>query len=145
MYHKILVPLENSPTDEVILKHVRILAKWSHARLLLAHVADGWVARNYDRLKMDESEEMKDDRAYLEKQAARLREEGYDVKTVLALGEPADEILKLAREHKADLIAMSTHGHRFIADFLYGSVAHRVRHCTDIPVLLIRAPADKDR
>ena len=42
-----------------------------------------------------------------------------------------------------DLIAMSTHGHRLIGDLILGSVASEVRHRTDIPVLLLRAPASR--
>ena len=37
-----------------------------------------------------------------------------------------------------DLIAMTTHGHRFISDILHGSTADKVRHEVDIPVLLLK-------
>ena len=103
------------------------------------HVADGWVARNYDRLNLAESEEMKDDRAYLAKRAEELRSEGFTVDHLLALGEPADEMIKVANAQGVDLIAMSTHGHRFISDLLYGSTADKVRHLVDVPVLLLKA------
>jgi nucleotide-binding universal stress UspA family protein len=55
------------------------------------------------------------------------------------MGEPSDEIIKFARQHHVDLIAMSTHGHRFISDLLYGSTADKVRHLVDVPVLLVKA------
>ena len=109
------------------------------ATLLLMHVADGWVARNYNRLNLAESEEMQNDRAYLEQRAAELRGEGFVVDHLLALGEPADEMIKAAATHDVDLIAMSTDGHRFISDLLYGSTADKVRHLVDIPVLLLKA------
>ena len=109
------------------------------ASLLLMHVADGWVARNYDLLNLAESEEMREDRAYLETRAAELRGEGFTVDHILALGEPADEMIKAAEAHRVDLIAMSTHGHRFISDLLYGSTADKVRHLVDVPVLLLKA------
>ncbi len=139
MYQKILIPLENSVADRAILEHIRPLAKWGRASLLLMHVADGWVARNYDRLNLAESDEMKVDRAYLEGVGKMLRDEGFEVETVLAMGEPSDEIVKFARKHHVDLIAMSTHGHRFISDLLYGSTADKVRHLVDVPVLLLKA------
>jgi len=139
MYKKILIPLENSKADKAILHHIKPLAKMNGASLLLMHVADGWVARNYERLNLAESEEMKTDRAYLEKVAESLREDGFEVSHVLAMGEPSDEIIKFARKHKVDLIAMSTHGHRFISDLLYGSTADKVRHLVDVPVLLLKA------
>ena len=139
MYRHILVPLENSDADETILGHIKQLARLTGARLLLVHVADGWVARNFDQLQLAESEEMKQDRAYLETRTRELTEEGFACDAVLALGEPSDEIIKLARERNADLIAMTTHGHRFISDILYGATADRVRHAVDVPVLLVRA------
>jgi nucleotide-binding universal stress UspA family protein len=139
MYKKILIPLENSKADRAILHHIKPLAKMTGARLLLMHVADGWVARNYEQLQLAESEEMKTDRAYLESVARTLRADGFEVDHVLAMGEPSDEIVKFTREHKVDLIAMSTHGHRFIGDLLYGNTADRVRHLVDIPVLLLKA------
>jgi nucleotide-binding universal stress UspA family protein len=139
MYQKILIPLENSKADRAILQHIRPLAKMTGASLLLMHVADGWVARNYEQLKLAESEEMRTDRAYLESVTRTLQAEGFEVSHVLAMGEPSDEIVKFTRKHKVDLIAMSTHGHRFISDLLYGSTADKVRHLVDVPVLLLKA------
>ncbi|HME87930.1 MAG TPA: universal stress protein [Chthoniobacterales bacterium] len=138
MYKTILIPVENRETDQTILQHIRPLARLTNARLMLVHVADGWVARNYDELKLRESEEMKQDREYLLNLERELRQEGFEVNSVLALGEPSDEIIKLAREKDVDLIAMTTHGHRFISDLLYGATVDKVRHAVDIPVLLLK-------
>jgi nucleotide-binding universal stress UspA family protein len=139
MYKHILIPLENSAADVTILTHIKPLARMTGAKLLLVHVADGWVARNFQQLKLAESQEMKDDRAYLETRTRALTEEGFTCDAVLALGEPSDEIIKLARERNVDLIAMTTHGHRLISDILYGATADKVRHAVDVPVLLVRA------
>jgi nucleotide-binding universal stress UspA family protein len=139
MYRHILVPLENSDADQTILGHVKELARLTGATLLLVHVADGWVARNFDQLQLAESEEMKQDRAYLQTRTRELTKEGFACDAVLALGEPSDEIIKLARERNVDLIAMTTHGHRFISDILHGATADKVRHAVDVPVLLVRA------
>jgi nucleotide-binding universal stress UspA family protein len=138
MYHRILVPLENTPYDEAILEHVARLARVCGASVLLVHVADGWVARNWRQLNLRESEEMERDRDYLDSVAARLAATGIEVDAVLAGGDPSREIVQLAEREGCDLIAMSTHGHRFISDLLYGSVANDVRHRTAIPVLLVR-------
>ena len=127
-----------NPADQAILDHVKPLAKMTGASLLLMHVADGWVARNFNQLQLAESEEMKQDRAYLEKRARGLTGEGFSCEAVLALGEPSDEIVKLAREKNVDLIAMTTHGHRLISDILYGATADKVRHAVDVPVLLLK-------
>ncbi len=139
MYRKILVALENSRADRSLLPHISELARRLDSSLLLVHVADGWVARNYDRLKLAESEEMKDDRRYLEEIAAKLRSESLKVTSKLALGDPPTEILRIAREDHCDLIAMTTHGHRLIGDVLFGSTIHKVRHEATVPVLLVRA------
>jgi nucleotide-binding universal stress UspA family protein len=138
MYRKILVPLENSDYDEAIVEHVTRLARVCGASLLLVHVADGWVARNHQQLSLRESEEMARDREYLEATAARMAAAGLDVEPILAGGDPSREIVELAEREGCDLIAMSTHGHRFLSDLLYGSVANAVRHRSTVPVLLVR-------
>ena len=144
MYKRILVTLENSAYDDVIVSHVRKLAKLCGSSLVLIHVADGWVARNVNQLKLRESEEMQQDRAYLEKIAASLESDGIDTEPLLANGDPADEIAAAAVREGCDLIAMTTHGHKFLNDMLRGSVANKVRHNSLIPVLLVRgAPRDK--
>src|SRR5438093_297711 len=95
MYRKILVAVENSTADQTILTHVAGLAQLTGAELLLVHVADGWAARHFDQLNLRESEEMKTDRAYLERLRERLTGEGFKVRTELAMGDPATEPIRL--------------------------------------------------
>jgi nucleotide-binding universal stress UspA family protein len=139
MYQRILVAVENSPADQTILAHVGELARLTGAELLLVHVADGFAARNFDQLKLRESEEMRTDREYLDTLQRQLIERGLLVQTKLATGDPATELVRAAEEHAVDLIAMSTHGHRFLNDVLRGATADRVRHIVKVPVLLLRA------
>lgn len=139
MYKKILVALDNSSTDQAMFSHITELAKVHRSQLILLHVADGWVARNYNRFQLADSEEMKEDRAYLEQAALRLRAEGLEVEAQLGLGEPATGILKAAQAEACDLIAMTTHGHRLFKDVLYGSTITQVRHRATVPVLLVNA------
>ena len=140
MYKKILIPLDNSPTDHKILEHIRPLAKMTKAHLVLVHVADGFGARLQNDLNLADSQEMTDDQAYLDKVRGRLVKEGFAAKAVLVQGkEPVDGILDVADQEGCDLIAMSTHGHGFIKDVILGSVADNLRHRTDIPILMIRA------
>lgn len=139
MYKRILVAVENSAADRTIVSHVSGLARLTGAELLLVHVADGWAARNFDQLKLRESEEMKVDRAYLESLRQELVGQGFSVQTQLAMGDPATEIIRTAEARSVDLIAMSTHGHRFLADVLHGTTADKVRHLVKVPVLLLRA------
>jgi nucleotide-binding universal stress UspA family protein len=139
MYRHILVAVENSGADRTILNHVTGLAHLTGAKLLLVHVADGWAARHFDQLKLRESEEMRSDRAYLETLKNELQARGFEVSTRLAMGDPARELIRVAEESDVDLIAMSTHGHRFLKDILLGATADKVRHRVAVPVLLLRA------
>jgi nucleotide-binding universal stress UspA family protein len=139
MYRTILIPLDNSPSDEAILRHIRELARIHGSRLWLIHVADGHAARNQESLNLEDSEEIREDRAYLDQRRGELAAEGFDVSVHLDRGEPTRQILAWADKIGADLIAMSTHGHGLLMDFILGSVASDIRHRTDIPVLLVRA------
>lgn len=142
MYARILVPLENTRWDQIILRHLRPLAKLHGSELLLIHVADGFAARNVQQLDLRESEEMRRDREYLDERARELADEGFRVDAILACGDPATEIAAAAEREHCDLIAMSTHGHRFLGDLIHGSVANEVRHRSMVPVLLVRGTPD---
>jgi nucleotide-binding universal stress UspA family protein len=139
MYRRILVAVEHSPADRTILDHVSRLADLTGAELLLVHVADGWVARNFDQLQLRESEEMKADRAYLEELQRQLSAGGRTVDVHLAMGDPASELVKVANSGEVDLVAMSTHGHRYLSDLIHGTTVDRVRHLVNVPVLLLKA------
>jgi manganese transport protein len=139
MYRRILVALDHSPADETLLPHIGQLAKLTGAELLLVHVATGWAAQWSDQLNLAESQEMREDRAYLEETAARLQAEGLPVRCLAGRGEPSREILRLAESEGCDLIAMTTHGHRFLYDIFFGSTIDKVRHGTDVPILVVRA------
>jgi len=139
MYQKILVALENGPADETLIPQATELAARLGSELLLVHVAEGFAARNFKQLQLAESEEMKEDRAYLEREAERIRKSGLTVNTLLALGNPPEEILRVAESAMCDLIAMGSHGHRFLGDILHGSTISAVRHQSLIPVLVIPA------
>ena len=139
MYQRILVPVEHSPYDDVILDHVRKLARTCNdASIVLIHVADGWAARNINQLDLRESEEMRSDRDYIEAIADALEQQGYRAEAILAGGDPAKEIAACAEREKCDLIAMATHGHRGLSDVIHGSVASELRHISMVPVLMVR-------
>lgn len=138
MYKTILVPIENSDADRTILEHVESLAKLTGARVILVHVADGWAARHFDELQLRESEEMKEDRAYLARVRAELLQQGLEAEALLRLGDPAKEICRVAEERGVDLVAMATHGHRGVSDVIYGRTVDYVRHRVKMPVLLLK-------
>jgi universal stress protein A len=138
MYSHILVAVEHTAADGAILTHAQDLARLAGSRMTLVHVADGWVARNYDALALRESDEIKSDREYLERLVAEIQANGIPADGRLAMGDPATEILRVADQEQVDLIAMATHGHRFLADVLKGATADRVRHLARVPVLMVR-------
>lgn len=137
MYDTILVTLDGTPTDRAIIEHVKQLAKLAHSRLVLLHVADGWAARTYGQDAV--SPEIAEDNAYLEKVRAEFESAGISADAELAYGDPASEIIKWVKQKGCDLVAMSTHGHRFLADVFLGTTATRVQHNISAPVLLLRA------
>jgi nucleotide-binding universal stress UspA family protein len=137
MYQTILVTLDGTPTDRAIIEHIKQLAVLAKSRLVLLHVADGWAARTYGRDAV--SPEIAEDTAYLEKIRSELQAVGIPTQAELAYGEPVDEIIKWVRQKGCDLVAMSTHGHRFLADIFLGTTATRVQHSISVPVLLLRA------
>jgi nucleotide-binding universal stress UspA family protein len=140
MYKKILIPLDNSSTDNAILEHVRPLIRMTGAKIILVHVADGFGARLQDDLNLADSEEMTQDRAYLEKVRQSFIAEGFLATALFVQGkDPGESILALAEKEQCDLIAMATHGHGFVKDMILGSVADHLRHNTSIPILMIRA------
>jgi len=131
------VTLDGTPTDRAIIEHTKQLAKLAQGRVVLLHVADGWAARTFGADAI--SPEITEDTAYLEKIRAEFLSAGIPAEAELAYGEPADEIVKWVKQKGCSLVAMSTHGHRLLADIFLGTTASRVQHRISVPVLLLRA------
>jgi nucleotide-binding universal stress UspA family protein len=137
MYKTILLTLDGTRTDRAIIEHVKPLARWAQSRVVLLHVADGWAARTYGPDAV--SREITEDTAYLKKVCAEFKAEGITADAELAYGDPVKEIVKWVEKKGCDLVAMSTHGHRLLADIFLGTTASRVQHSIRVPVLLLRA------
>jgi nucleotide-binding universal stress UspA family protein len=137
MYKTILVTLDATPTDRAILKHVKELARIMSSHVVLLHVADGWAARIFGADAI--SPEITEDKAYLEKVRLEFHADDIPVEAFLAYGDPVKEIVRWVQEKRCDLLAMSTHGHRLLADIFLGATASRVQHGVSVPVLLLKA------
>ena len=137
MYKTILVTLDGTPSDQAIIEHVKHLAKLAQSRVVLLHVADGWAARTYGPDAV--SREITEDTAYLKRVRAEFQSTGIPADAELAYGDPVTEIVKWVQQKGCSLVAMSTHGHRFLADLFLGTTASRVQHSISVPVLLLRA------
>ena len=139
MFKKILVALDHSKADNVLLPRVKELATLTQAEILLLHVSTGWAAQWQDNLNLSDSQEIKEDREFLEHVAEGLRREGFRVTACHERGEPARAILKAARGEHCDLIAMAAHGHKLIDDLIHGATITKVRHESEIPIFLVKA------
>jgi nucleotide-binding universal stress UspA family protein len=151
MYEKILVPLDGSKVAETALPNVEDLvirmAPNTRIEITLLQVISNLT---YNVLTPEEQaqipysavdlKQIKQNAAdYLEKVAAPLRDKRIDVKTMVTVGNAAEEIIKAAQKTGANVIAMSTHGYSGIKRWALGSVADKVLHSSEIPVLTIRA------
>ncbi len=137
MYKNILVTLDTTPTDRAIIEHVKQLATTMGSRVMLLHVATGVPAVWHGSAAV--GKEVDEDRAYLEQVRAEFAAAGIATTTELAFGDPVKEIVKWITQHGCDLVAMSTHGHKMVADIVLGTTASRVQHSISVPVLLLRA------
>ena len=137
MYNTILVTLETTPTDRAIIDHVRELARQLHSKVVLLHVATGvpaqWHGQKAGGKEIDEDQE------YLETVRKEFEAAGISTTAQLAFGDPVKEIVKWVETNHVDLVAMSTHGHKIVADLVLGATASRVQHSISVPVLLLRA------
>jgi len=137
MYKTILITLEATPTDRAIIDHVKKLAKLMISEVVLLHVATG-VPAQFNGPDAA-GEEVREDSGYLQKVKAEFESLGIPAKATLAYGEPVTQIVKWVKDNHCDLVAMSTHGHRLLADVFLGATASKVQHSIDVPVLLIRS------
>ena len=142
MFKKILVALDHSKADAALLPRVKELARLTHADIVLLHVSTGWAAQWQDPLNLSDSQEMEEDRNYLASVSSQLRNEGFTVTAHHGRGKPSEEILKAARAENCDLIAMTTHGHRWLSDLIHGTTITRVRHSAEVPIFLVKASPD---
>ncbi len=143
MYRKILVPLDGSKVAEGVLPHARSLAYSEGAELILLTVGANpaldfaFSDPGLAQAAVDEQEEKS--KTYISRIEAELKADGFKTSTLLRVGSVAEVILGVAEELQVDVIAMSTHGRTGPARWLLGSIAERVVHNSNVPVLLIRA------
>ena len=132
VYKKILVTTDCSAVDEAILKHVSALARQNQATVYLLHVVHSHTL-DQDRVMRERAQ------SCLESYRAALQAEGVETHVLIRSGEPDAEILDEIAGADYDLVAMATHGHTFIGDFLFGSVSRSLKHKIGIPLLLLKS------
>jgi nucleotide-binding universal stress UspA family protein len=137
MYKTILVTLDGTATDRAIIDHIKSLAVVMQSQLVLLHVVTSAPAKYHgENVAGTEVERARD---YLARIQAEFTAVGIPVTVDLAYGEPVKEIVRWVKQKHCDLVAMSTHGHKFVADLVLGTTAIKVQHSISVPVLLLRA------
>lgn len=137
MYQTILVTLDTTPTDQAIIDHIKQLAQKLSSRVVLLHVATGVPAQWHGSDAA--GQEVREDQAYLERVRDEFETAGVSATAEMAFGDPVREIVKWVEQNDCDLVAMSTHGHQFLADLVLGRTAIRVQHSISVPMLMLRA------
>ena len=150
MYGKILVPVDGSETSLKGLKEAMMLAETQRSTLVLLHIVNEFIfdytysPAAYSPSVIDGLRER--GRAILAQAEGLARERGFEPVTVMleSIGGPAaDLIISQAREQRADLIVMGTHGRRGLRRLAMGSDAEQVVRMASVPVLLVRAEPAK--
>jgi nucleotide-binding universal stress UspA family protein len=141
----ILVPSDFSSHSDQALQWGASLAERYGAQMLLLHV----IPQAVEEVSMQGSageQRIMDLEAKVEEQLHEIAiadvEERLPVEVKVAIGKPAEEILRVAREEGVDLIVMGTHGHSELHQLLLGSTAETVFHNAPCPVFMVRAAAE---
>jgi len=130
VYKNILVAMDCSPVDDVIIEHVSALALQNNASVHLLHVVHSHTLDQH-RVMRTQAE------AALNSGCETLKTRGIEAHILIRSGEPDAEILEEIETADYDLVAMATHGHSFIGDILFGSVSRTLKHNISVPLLLI--------
>ncbi len=144
MYARILVPVDGSSLSEQVLPYVQQLGLGLSIPVTLMTVVEpspasiglhlGSSSQEQDTVRHRADHAV----AYVNSLADAFRSDGVTVSTVTPSGSPAQEIIQEAAREADTLIAMSGHGRSGVARWWIGSVADRVLHTTDAPLLIIR-------
>jgi len=131
LYKKILVTIDCSSVDDAIVRHVAALALQNRAQVYLLHVVHSHTLDQH-RVLSEKAQ------LCIESYRLQLENQGIDAHAVIREGEPDKQILDEIENNDYDLVAMATHGHKFIGDLLFGSVSKSLKHKIKIPLLLLK-------
>ena len=135
MIERILVPLDGSHTAEAVLPHARRLARVAGAEILLLRAVPVAGVDGGEPVFRNSVQEAQD---YLDGLRAKLESAGFRARVVVRAGGPAETVLGVAAELKAELLAFATHGRTGAQRLVLGSVAETLLRSTPIPVLAVR-------
>lgn len=146
---KMLVPLDGSKEAETSVPYAEDLALKLKAEIVLLQVlATGYQAMTelggtyivYSGPQMESFKRYA--LTYLNPIADRLRNKGINANVELKLGDSAEEIIQFADKGKFDVVVMSTHGRSGFSRWVFGSVAEKLIHEGNTPLILVRIPLE---
>ena len=139
VYRRILVPLDQTARDRAAIAHAAAMARQHGATLHLVHVEEGVLSQLYGALSS--TAEIRAGEEYFRGIVQSLEAEGIHAELTVVHGRsPKDEIVRLAREIRPDLVVMGAHGHRGVKDLIFGNTINGVRHEVSAPVLVVGEP-----
>lgn len=156
MYERILVPLDGSKVGEAALPLVEELVSKLAPKVktevillqvissLTHYIIAGEASVQVPYNEKEIAQIKKKTRDYLEKASEGLKSKGANVTIKVTTGRAAEEIVRVADEARADLIAMSTHGRSGLSRLTFGSITGKVLRGGNVPVLVVRAPKDTE-
>ena len=146
-FKKILVPLDGSEESEAIIPYIREIGLKLKAEIVLfqaiersAHLYIADMVVTHLPYSDEEMEPLKADaESYLEKVERMLKGDGITLSSEVGIGETAEWIIEFADEIDVDLVAMATHGRSGIRRWQLGSIAQKVMHAGNTPLMLVRS------
>jgi manganese transport protein len=137
-YQRILVPLDHSAQDAEAVNHAAAMAKLSGAKIYLIHVEEDVTSQVYGEQAV--TAEVQAGRQYFADILAALNGQSVEAELIVTHSQnPAEHIIRMARQIRPDLIVMGSHGHKGLKDIIFGTTINAVRHDVGVPILIVRS------
>jgi len=149
MYKKIMVPLDGSELAECVFPHLEAIVKGCRSPEVIVVQAVEPLSVPYGRevaqftsleqVKAFETHQKVEAEKYLKGIVARLRKAGVNARADLVYGKAGETLSDYVPKNKIDLVIIATHGRSGVSRWVWGSVADRLIHSINVPVLMVRA------
>lgn len=134
-YLQVGITVDFGTNDNRIIQSALQLSS-QNTKFYLIHISESAASKYLKANTADKESEL--DKASLKDYEEQISELGYDCEAILGFGNAALEIDRIVSERKMDLLVMGAHGHRGIADLVFGTTIDAVRHTVKIPVLIVK-------
>jgi len=134
-FTNIALALDYSANDQQIMRYALQLGDKNTAFILI-HVVESVSAQIMGSDALDY--ETRKDKAHLDEYVSLLHSRGHHAIGILGFKSRTEEIARIVKEKKCDLLIIGSHGHNTAKDWLFGETINSVRHMIDIPVFIAR-------